>query len=111
MPVPGFISALAIVLLLWAIITLVRRTADTGQNGPRTDTWARGRTDPGTGGRADTRTGGRADTRTTAADDDIDWEELERAEEEVRDLDADAKPEDGFEGDDWGPGTPRKPAQ
>lgn len=42
------------------------------------------------------------------ADDEIDYETLEQAEREVRDLDADAKPEDGFEGDDWGPGT-RKP--
>lgn len=42
------------------------------------------------------------------ADDEIDYETLEQAEREVRDLDADAKPEDGFAGDDWGPGT-RKP--
>jgi hypothetical protein len=41
----------------------------------------------------------------TRLDDDIDWEELERAEEEIRDVDPLANPEDGFEGDDWGPGT------
>ncbi len=37
--------------------------------------------------------------------DEIDREELEAAEREVRDLDADLRPEDGFEGDDWGPGA------
>ena len=41
--------------------------------------------------------------------DDIDWEELERAEEEIRDVDPLANPEEGFEGDDWGPGRPPKP--
>jgi hypothetical protein len=41
--------------------------------------------------------------------DSIDWEELERAEEEIRDVDPMANPEDGFEGDDWGPGSPRTP--
>lgn len=41
--------------------------------------------------------------------DDIDWEELEKAEDEIRDVDPLANPEDGFEGDDWGPGTPPKP--
>ena len=42
-------------------------------------------------------------------EDSIDWEELERAEDEVRDVDPRANPEDGFEGDDWGPGTAPKP--
>ena len=37
--------------------------------------------------------------------DDIDWDELEKAEDEIRDVDPRANPEDGFEGDDWGPGT------
>lgn len=43
--------------------------------------------------------------------DEIDWEELEEAEREVRDLDPKALPEDGFVGDDWGPGAtqPRPP--
>jgi hypothetical protein len=27
----------------------------------------------------------------------------------VRDLNVNARPEDGFEGDDWGPGAPRNP--
>ncbi len=46
-----------------------------------------------------------------AGDDGIDREELEAAEREVRDLDATQRPEDGFIGDDWGPGAgrPRPP--
>ncbi|HWN18176.1 MAG TPA: hypothetical protein VNO19_04590 [Gemmatimonadales bacterium] len=41
------------------------------------------------------------------ADDEIDREQLEAAEREVRDLDSKARPEDGFLGDDWGPGASR----
>jgi len=41
------------------------------------------------------------------ADDEIDREELEAAEREVRNLDPKARPEDGFPGDDWGPGASR----
>ncbi len=41
--------------------------------------------------------------------DSIDWETLEKAEDEIRDVDPLANPEDGFEGDDWGPGTTPKP--
>ena len=41
------------------------------------------------------------------ADDEIDREELEAAEREVRDLDPNTRPEDGFLGDDWGPGSSR----
>jgi hypothetical protein len=52
------------------------------------------------------RQGGREET---SLQDDIDWEELERAEDEIRDVDPGANPEDGFEGDDWGPGTVRPP--
>ena len=37
----------------------------------------------------------------------IDREELEAAEREVRDLDSRQRPEDGFSGDDWGPGASR----
>lgn len=40
-------------------------------------------------------------------DDGIDREELEAAEREVRDLDPAAQPENGFPGDDWGPGASR----
>ncbi len=36
---------------------------------------------------------------------DIDRDVLGRAEREVRDLDIDHHPDDGFEGDDWGPGA------
>jgi hypothetical protein len=40
-------------------------------------------------------------------DDGIDRAELEAAEREVRDLDPGARPEEGFPGDDWGPGASR----
>jgi hypothetical protein len=40
-------------------------------------------------------------------DDGIDREELEAAEREVRELDSGRQPDDGFEGDDWGPGAAR----
>ena len=36
---------------------------------------------------------------------DIDRDALEQAEREVRDLGIDHHPDDGFEGDDWGPGS------
>jgi len=42
-------------------------------------------------------------------EDSIDWEELEKAENEIRDVDPQANPEEGFEGDDWGPGAAPKP--
>jgi hypothetical protein len=41
------------------------------------------------------------------ADDEIDREELEQAEREVRELGTHQRPEDGFLGDDWGPGASR----
>ena len=44
-------------------------------------------------------------SRQRSASHDIDREVLEQAEREVRDLDIDHHPDDGFEGDDWGPGT------
>jgi hypothetical protein len=49
--------------------------------------------------------------RRSAADDDIDWDELERAEREVRDLDHDGsgEPPEQAKGEDWGPGTPKPP--
>jgi hypothetical protein len=40
--------------------------------------------------------------------DPIDEEELGAAEDEVRDLDVNQRPEDGFEGDDWGPGVAKQ---
>jgi hypothetical protein len=39
--------------------------------------------------------------------DDIDMEELEEAERELRELSADHRPDDDITGDDWGPGTAR----
>jgi hypothetical protein len=47
--------------------------------------------------------------RLHSEDEKIDYEELEQAEREVRELGSSQKPEDGFRGDDWGPGTPRPP--
>lgn len=46
-------------------------------------------------------------------DEGIDREELEAAEREVRELESNRQPEDGFEGDDWGPGAarPRPPVR
>jgi hypothetical protein len=45
--------------------------------------------------------------RLHGEDDGIDREELEEAEREVRDLETSQRPDDGFEGDDWGPGVAR----
>jgi hypothetical protein len=44
-------------------------------------------------------------------DEGIDRDELEQAEREVRELESHQRPEDGFLGDDWGPGVgkPRPP--
>ena len=42
-----------------------------------------------------------------ADQDGIDREKLEAAEREVRELDAETRPEHGFLGDDWGPGATR----
>jgi len=49
--------------------------------------------------------------RLEAGEDGIDREELDAAEREVRDLKTHQRPEDGFVGDDWGPGAgrPRPP--
>ena len=47
--------------------------------------------------------------RLQSEDDGIDYEELEAAEREVRDLEANRAPEEGSLGDDWGPGRPRPP--
>jgi hypothetical protein len=46
-------------------------------------------------------------------DDGIDRDELEAAEREVRELESGRAPEDGFEGDEWGPGAarPRPPVR
>jgi hypothetical protein len=38
----------------------------------------------------------------------VDQAELDAAEREIQELDATRRPEDGFEGDDWGPGTGKR---
>lgn len=45
----------------------------------------------------------------TREPDEVDLEELEEAEREVRDLDTHVRPDDEVPGSDWGPGTPRPP--
>ncbi len=106
MPLPSLFIVLAIVLFLWGVITLVRRIAESEQARAQryraTDDWPEPGPDPRRRGSADPRTGARRD-------EGIDWEELRRAEDEVRDLGSDAEPGDAWEGDDWGPGAPRKP--
>lgn len=86
----SWLTVLAVVLLAWGVVALVRMVLER---------------------EAEPRAGevGVRDAYVADADDEIDYEELERAEEEVRDLDVNARPEDGFEGDDWGPGTPKPP--
>ncbi len=81
------------VLCAWAFITLVRRIAD-GQRSEQSP---------------DGKFGSGYQKDEGSLKDSIDWEELEKAEDEVRDIDPQARPEDGFEGDDWGPGTAPKP--
>lgn len=49
---------------------------------------------------------GRRRPSEVATDDDIDREELEAADEELRDLDSFATPDDAEELPDWGPGAP-----
>jgi hypothetical protein len=39
---------------------------------------------------------------------DIDHDILEEAEREVRDVGLNVDPEEGFQGDDWGPGAPKQ---
>mgnify|MGYP001604879599 CR=1 FL=1 len=86
-------------LVAWAGITMLRRMAE------------RRETDRPHDRRADaqTRSGRQEGSRQVTEDNGIDYEELERAEREMKDLDATTRPEDGFEGDDWGPGAGPKP--
>ncbi len=79
------------VLCAWAFITVVRRISEDEHSGKSRD----GETDSG--------------YEQGSLQDSIDWDELNKAEDEVRDIDPLAKPEDGFEGDDWGPGTVKPP--
>ncbi len=46
--------------------------------------------------------------RPADAAEPADLSELEAAEREVRDLGAGQQPEEGFAGDDWGPGAPKQ---
>jgi hypothetical protein len=57
------------------------------------------------------RRGERTANRRRARRDDIDWDELQAAEREVRAWDSSMKPDDDAPGADWGPGTgkPRPP--
>jgi hypothetical protein len=53
-------------------------------------------------------------TRAPAPDDSVEppeADELEAAEREVRDLDLHQRPEEGFQGDDWGPGAGGPPTR
>ena len=79
-------------LCAWGFITIVRRIGEEQEREKLQDGEQGSRSEPG------------------SLRDSIDWDELERAEDEVREIDPEAKPEDGFEGDDWGPGSvPRPP--
>jgi hypothetical protein len=47
-------------------------------------------------------------SRDSSYREEPDRDELEAAEREVRDLGALQRPEDGFEGDEWGPGAAKR---
>jgi len=79
------------VLCAWGFVTVVRRMRDEERSGKLPD---------GEGG---------SGYQSGSLEDSIDWDELKKAEDEVRDVDPSANPEDGFEGDDWGPGTAPRP--
>lgn len=78
----SWIWGVVAVLVIWAGVTAMRRTAEA---------------DPHT----------RTPARPHAPDNEIDHATLEQAERELRDLDVFQQPEQGFRGDDWGPGTGR----
>jgi hypothetical protein len=78
-------------LCAWAFITIVRRIREEETSERLRD----GKVDSG--------------YQNESLKDSIDWDELEKAEDEIRDVDPLARPEDGFEGDDWGPGSVPKP--
>ncbi|HEY2804956.1 MAG TPA: hypothetical protein VGI92_03770 [Gemmatimonadales bacterium] len=84
------------ILVAWAAIVSVRRRAGRrSMPTPQTPGGSQGKSSP----------------HILAHDPDIDYDELEQAEKEVKDLDTDAKgrPLDDVIGDDWGPGTPKPP--
>jgi len=85
--------AVLALLCAWGFITIVRRISEQEQSEKSQD---------GQGG---------SGYQSGSLKDSIDWDELKKAEDEVRDIDPQTRPEDGFEGDDWGPGSaPRPPA-
>lgn len=47
--------------------------------------------------------------RAPETEEPVDRHELEAAEREVRDLGIEQGPEDGWQGDDWGPGAAKPP--
>ena len=83
------------VLVAWAGIAMLRTMREDRPRRRRAD--------------APTRSGRQEGSDQVTGDDEIDYEELERAEREVKDLDVGTRPEDGFEGDDWGPGAAPRP--
>lgn len=89
----SWLWGIAALLVLWAGVAAMRRRAEYGERRTR-------QPEPRAAPRAPA--GGRDD------DEQIDWETLEQAEREVKDLDVSQQPDDGFTGDDWGPGAPRK---
>jgi hypothetical protein len=86
-----FVWPVLAVLCAWGFITMVRRMGEGRESEQLPDARLRGV------------------YHRESLKDSIDWEELERAEDEVKGIDPLAKPEDGFEGDEWGPGTAPKP--
>jgi membrane protein implicated in regulation of membrane protease activity len=62
-------------------------------------------------GRVVRRVGRAPDEHGRAGAADIDQEELEAAEREVRDLGGSVREDDGFAGDDWGPGAAGRGSQ
>lgn len=96
----GWLWGIAAVLVLWAGIAGLRRRAEYAHRRMQRPPQPRRPEPPGPAG-------GRPAQRGAQDDDDIDWETLEEAEREVKDLDASRPPEEGFQGDDWGPGAPK----
>jgi hypothetical protein len=82
--------AVLALLCAWGFITIVRRISEQEQSEKLPDG------EVGSG-------------YQTSLKDSIDWDELEKAEDEVKGIDPLARPEDGFEGDDWGPGSAPRP--
>ncbi len=95
----GWLWGIAAVLVLWAGVAALRRRSEYANRRVQRPPRPRGPKPPGPG---------RSAARRGADDDDeIDWETLEEAEREVKDLDASQPPDEGFTGDDWGPGAPK----